>query len=100
MQRSQAHQVQRIPSERRALMLQAMPYSPSVTEPPSAHAGKRVRPVCVCVSTSASPSAPCCSTSALSVAVHHPVPQEAVPAVALAAVWETFSDPITLSYGA
>ena len=49
MQRSQAHQVQRIPSERRALMLQAMPYSPSVTEPPSAHAGKRVRPVCVCV---------------------------------------------------
>ena len=48
MQRSQAHQVQRIPSERRALMLQAMPYSPSVTEPPSAHAGKRVRPVCVC----------------------------------------------------
>ena len=35
-----------------------------------------------CGSTSASPSMPFCSTSAVSVAVHHPVRQEAVPVVA------------------
>ena len=51
---SQAHQVQRIPSERRRS------YSDRASQ---------------CTS-------PFCSTSAVSVAVHHPVPQEAVRAVA------------------